>query len=202
MEADTEPYRAEYAAHFPGCLRRPRNELVPVMSSGHTEPGVSASKCSWWPSLPMHGPCPASRSWLAHLACLLIWDALSNTCKPFPRKLNPVSYSLTSRITHSCTPSSYTPLKCTTTRGSKPIFVVSQTPHTTGCPFQKAGPTIASISPANCSFLALTSLSPATRRSSCLRLSSHGITSTLCEERHPPTKIQAIRPHSMHNRRI
>ena len=92
MEADTESYRAEYAAHFPGCLRRPRNELVPVMSSGHTEPGVSASKCSWWPSLPMHGPCPASRSWLAHLACLLIWDALSNTCKPFPRKLNPVSY--------------------------------------------------------------------------------------------------------------
>ena len=82
------------------------------------------------------------------------------------------------------------------------ICRLTDTTHTTGCPFQKAGPTIASISPANCSFLALTSLSPATRRSSCLRLSSHGITSTLCEERHPPTKIQAIRPHSMHNRRI
>lgn len=122
------------------------------MSSGHTEPGVSASKCSWWPSLPMHGPCPASRSLLTQLTHLLIWDALSNTCKPLPRKLNPVSYipwvlvyaqfwqmdlpgydraaCLTSRITHSSTPSSNTPLKCTTTGGSKPIFVISQTPHT------------------------------------------------------------------------
>ena len=86
--------------------------------------------------------------------------------------------------------------------GEASPYLSSHRRLTTGCPSQKARPTIASISPAICSFLALTSLSPATRRSSRLSLSSHGITSTLCEERHPPTKIQTIRPRRMQNRRI
>lgn len=105
--------------HFPRCLHGLGKELLPVMSSGHISPALGTSNCGWWPCLCIQGFCPASRSSRAQRNGLLIRDVLSHTCKPFPRKLNSVTYLpysqhvhgsdwwktwLTSRITHCCCP--------------------------------------------------------------------------------------------------
>lgn len=122
------------------------------MHSGHIQP-ASGFNCCKWPSMCIQVCCPASRSSIAQMTGLLIWDALCNTCKPLSGKLwilfpVPFGPGMCTAVTAGSFRPWYgsspdlknhsllyplqwsTTLKCTTAGGIKPICVKPRRHHT------------------------------------------------------------------------